>query len=48
MAERKADHKELTATEARQGVKAHRVNRVLIISVLLAAVALGIALSVLA
>lgn len=48
MADRKADHKDLTATEARQGVKAHRGNRVQVLSVLTEAVALGIALSVLA
>lgn len=44
MADRKTRQTDLSPTEARQGEKANRVNRVLVLSVLLAVVALAIVL----
>lgn len=48
MAENKRDPESLTPTEVRQGSKAHRISRVLVISVLLAAAVLAIVLAVFA
>lgn len=42
MAEKVGEHQELTPNEARQGVKSNRVSKVLIISTLTAALALGV------